>query len=114
VRRKDNWYRTDGTATKAKVAAPAHPSVEPASLPRWGDDPRKTAAFNRTVSGVIDYLCTSEAHQILEDAPNPVVACDGGRGYCPAGAAEGHDWRATGGRTLATVREWMGRLVTVG
>jgi len=66
------------------------------------------------MSGVIDYLCASQEHQVPEDAPSPVIAYDGGRGYCPAGAAAGHDWRATGGRTLATVREWMGRLVTVG
>jgi hypothetical protein len=78
-------------------------------MTRW-----KVPAFNRSVSGVIDYLCTSEAHQVPEDAPNPVIPCDWGRGYCPAGAAEGHDWRATGGRTLTTVREWMGRLVPAG
>ncbi len=61
------------------------------------------------MAAVIDYLCASEQHQVSEDAANPVISFDGGRGYCPAGAALGHDWRATGGRTLATVREWMGR-----
>jgi len=73
--------------------------------------PLETPEFNRAVGGVIDYLCASEEHQVQEDAPSPVIACDGGRGYCPAGAVTGHDWRATGGRTLATVREWMGRSV---
>ncbi len=66
------------------------------------------------MSGVIDYLCASQEHLVAEDAASPVIRYDGGWGYCPAGAADGHDWRATGGRTLATVREWMGRLVTVG
>jgi hypothetical protein len=61
------------------------------------------------VTGVIDYLCASEAHRVPVDAVSPVIAFDAGRGYCPAGASDGHDWRATGGRTLATVREWMGR-----
>ena len=61
------------------------------------------------MSLVIEYLCASEAHQSPDDALNPLIMHDGGCGYCPAGAAEGHDWRATGGKTLATVREWMGR-----
>lgn len=68
-------------------------------------------AFNCAVTGVIDYLCASVAHHVEVDAASPVIAFDAGRGYCPAGASEGHDWRATGGRTLATVREWMGRTV---
>ena len=108
-----NWYCTDVTATNAKATNTPRRQPKSTSLPRWSDDSQETPAFNRTVSGVIDYLCTSEAHQVPEDAPSPVIACEGGRGYCPAGAAEGHDWRATGGRTLTTVREWMGRLVTV-
>lgn len=58
---------------------------------------------------VVEYLCASPAHQLPEEVPNPLVACGGSHGYCPAGAETGHDWRATGGRTLATVREWMGR-----
>lgn len=61
------------------------------------------------MSAVIEHLCVSEQHQVPEDAPNPVVAYAGAWGYCPAGAADGHEWRATGGRTLATVREWMRR-----
>jgi hypothetical protein len=67
------------------------------------------ANFNCAVTGVIDYLCASEAHRVPVDAASPVIAFEAGRGYCPAGASDGHDWRATGGRTLATVREWMGR-----
>ena len=67
--------------------------------------------LNRTVSGVIDYLCASDEHQVPDDADDPLVRHDGAWGYCPAAAVTGHDWRATGGRTLATVREWMGRPV---
>lgn len=73
-----------------------------------------SSEFNAAVTGVIDYLCASEAHHVPVDAASPVIVFDGGRGYCPAGASEEHDWRATGGRTLATVREWMGRSVTAG
>jgi hypothetical protein len=69
--------------------------------------------FNCAVTPVIDHLCASEEHQVPEDAPRPVMAYEGGWGYCPAGAVAGHDWRATGGRTLATVREWMGRPVVI-
>ena len=69
--------------------------------------------FNCAVTPVIDHLCASEEHQVPEDAPRPVMAYEGGWGYCPAGAVTGHDWRATGGRTLATVREWMGRPVVI-
>jgi len=65
------------------------------------------------MAAVIDYLCIRPDHQLPEDAAAPVVVCDAGRGYCPAGGAEGHEWRATGGRTLATVRDWMRRPVTV-
>jgi hypothetical protein len=72
-----------------------------------------TLGIHCVVTGVIDYLCASEAHHLPEDAASPVIEFDGGRGYCPAGASEGHDWRATGGRMLATVREWMGRRATV-
>jgi hypothetical protein len=49
----------------------------------------------------------------VEDAETPVIVYADRWGYCPAGAADGHDWRATGGRTLATVREWLGRPITV-
>ncbi len=61
---------------------------------------------------VIEYLCASPEHQLAEDVTSPVVSCASAWGYCPAGVAEGHDWRATGGKTLATVREWLGRPVT--
>jgi hypothetical protein len=44
-----------------------------------------------------------------EDVANPVIRYAERWGYCPAGDAEEHDWRATGGRTLGTVREWLGR-----
>jgi hypothetical protein len=64
------------------------------------------------VSLVIEYLCASEEHDSTTDAPNPLIMHEGGCGYCPAGASEGHDWRATGGKTLTTVREWMGRAAT--
>jgi hypothetical protein len=58
---------------------------------------------------VIEYLCASPDHQLPQDAPSPVILDAGRWSYCPAGLADGHDWRATGGRTLATVREWLGR-----
>jgi hypothetical protein len=61
------------------------------------------------VTAAIDYLCVSEKHQVPEDAVNPVIRHDGGWGYCPAAAAAEHDWYASGGWTLATVREWMKR-----
>jgi hypothetical protein len=61
------------------------------------------------VNGVIEHLCARQEHQILEDVASPVIVYAGSWSYCPAGEADGHDWRATGGRTLATVREWMGR-----
>jgi hypothetical protein len=61
------------------------------------------------MSGVIEHLCASPEHQPAEDAASPVIIYANKWGYCPAGAADGHDWRATGGRTLATVREWLGR-----
>jgi hypothetical protein len=65
------------------------------------------------VSAIIEHLCASQAHQIPEDVADPVIGYAGSSAYCPAGAAEGHDWRATGGRTLATVREWLGRPATI-
>jgi len=65
------------------------------------------------VNAVIEHLCASQEHQVPEDVASPVIVCAGRWGYCPAGVAEGHDWRATGGRTLATVREWMGRPPTI-
>ena len=61
------------------------------------------------MNGIIEHLCAAAAHQPAEDAANPIVVYAGALGYCPAGAADGHDWRATGGRTLATVRDWLGR-----
>ena len=61
------------------------------------------------MNAVIEHLCASPAHQIPEDVESPVVIYAGRWAYCPAGAADGHDWRATGGKTLATVRDWMGR-----
>ena len=61
------------------------------------------------MSGVIEYLCASADHQPPEDAAEPVVVHAGCLAYCPLGAADGHDWRATGGKTLPTVREWLGR-----
>ena len=61
------------------------------------------------VNAVIEHLCASPEHQPLEDDASPVILYAGRWGYCPAGATDGHDWRATGGRTLGTVREWLGR-----
>jgi len=65
------------------------------------------------VNTVIEHLCASQEHQPPEDAATTVIRYADRWGYCPAGAADGHDWRATGGRTLATVREWLGRPAVV-
>lgn len=65
------------------------------------------------VNSVIEHLCAAQDHQPPEDAETPVIRYADRWAYCPAGAADGHDWRATGGRTLATVREWLGRPSTV-
>ena len=61
------------------------------------------------MKAVIEHLCASPAHQVPVDVSTPVIPYAGRWAYCPAGEAEGHDWRATGGKTLATVREWLGR-----
>jgi hypothetical protein len=61
------------------------------------------------VSAVIEHLCANPDHQVPEDVETPVVLYAGRWAYCPAGVATGHDWRATGGKTLATVRDWLGR-----
>lgn len=61
------------------------------------------------MNAVIEHLCASPAHQLPDDVESPIVIYAGRWAYCPAGVAEGHDWRATGGKTLATVRDWMGR-----
>jgi hypothetical protein len=58
---------------------------------------------------VIEYLCAHPAHQIAEDVADPITLYNGVGAYCPSGASADHDWRATGGRTLPTVREWLGR-----
>ena len=65
------------------------------------------------MNAVIEHLCANQEHQLPADVASPVIAYADRWGYCPAGVAEGHDWRATGGRTLATVREWLGRPPTV-
>jgi hypothetical protein len=64
------------------------------------------------VKRVIEYLCAHVDHQIAEDVANPVMEYAGVGAYCPSGRSaddEDHDWRPTGGRTLPTVREWLGR-----
>jgi hypothetical protein len=61
------------------------------------------------VNRVIEYVCAQADHQIAEDAASPVMIYLGVAAYCPFGSAGDHDWRATGGRTLSTVREWLGR-----
>lgn len=66
------------------------------------------------MNAVIEHLCASPAHQLPDDVESPIVTYAGRWAYCPAGVAEGHDWRATGGKTLATVRDWMGRPAAAG
>jgi hypothetical protein len=59
---------------------------------------------------VIEFLCAQVDHQIAEDVADPVMVHAGVGAYCPSGASsDDHDWRGTGGRTLPTVREWLGR-----
>jgi hypothetical protein len=65
--------------------------------------------LNQGVSDLIEHLCANPAHQPPEDVTSPVIMYADRWGYCPAGAVDGHDWRATGGHTLATVRDWLGR-----
>jgi hypothetical protein len=61
------------------------------------------------MSSVIEHVCASPEHQLPEDVADPVIRYAERSGYCPAGETDGQDWRATGGRTLGTVREWLGR-----
>lgn len=62
------------------------------------------------MQAVIEHLCANPVHQVPVDVENPVIQHAGRSAYCPLGReADGHDWRATGGKTLATVREWLGR-----
>ena len=77
-------------------------------LPRAGGDPA-TCPLSTSSVAVIEHLCAKPEHQLPQDVGSPVVLYAGAWGYCPAGATDDHDWRATGGRTLATVREWLGR-----
>ena len=70
---------------------------------------RHFSTFNGPVTGIIEHLCARPEHQPPEDVAEPVIVYAGALGYCPSGTAEGHDWRATGGRTLGTVRDWLGR-----
>ena len=58
---------------------------------------------------MIEHLCARPEHQLPQDVGSPIVLHYGAWAYCPAGSVNDHDWRATGGRTLATVREWLGR-----
>ena len=63
-------------------------------------------AMNR----VIEFLCAQVDHQIAQDVADPVMVHAGAGAYCPSGdSSDDHDWRGTGGRTLPTVREWLGR-----
>ena len=61
------------------------------------------------MSHVIEHLCATPEHQIPRDVADPLVKHAGTWGYCPAGRSDEHDWRETGGKTLTTVREWLGR-----
>jgi hypothetical protein len=70
---------------------------------------RRSARCSLPLVAVIEHLCAKPEHQLPQDVGSPIVMYAGAWGYCPAGAADDHDWRATGGRTLATVREWLGR-----
>jgi hypothetical protein len=62
-----------------------------------------------TGSNLIEYLCAELGHQLADDVGSPVIMYADRWGYCPAGATDGHDWRETGGKTLATVRVLLRR-----
>ncbi|HVR88496.1 MAG TPA: hypothetical protein VHG53_02995 [Candidatus Limnocylindria bacterium] len=64
-----------------------------------------------TVFNIIEHLCANPDHRPPEDVEHPFVLHAGKLAYCPSAAADDHDWRATGGKTLTTVREWLGRPV---
>ena len=70
--------------------------------------------FNGDVNNIMEHLCANPEHRPPEDVEQPFAIYAGRRAYCPLGAADGHDWRATGGKTLSTVREWLGRPVPAG
>jgi len=74
---------------------------------------RRPAQCPLRLVAVIEHLCAKPEHQLTQDVGSPVVLYAGAWAYCPAGATDDHDWRATGGRTLATVREWLGRPTVV-
>ena len=74
---------------------------------------RRPAQCPLRLVAVIEHLCAKPEHQLTQDVGSPVVLHAGAWAYCPAGATDDHDWRATGGRTLATVREWLGRPTVV-
>ncbi|HEV2010893.1 MAG TPA: hypothetical protein VGS17_07700 [Candidatus Limnocylindria bacterium] len=63
------------------------------------------------MSHVIEHLCAKAEHQIGRDVSDPLIRHAGTWGYCPAGLSDDddHDWRETGGKTLTTVRQWLGR-----
>lgn len=65
--------------------------------------------IDSTDSNLIEYLCAKPVHQVVEDVGSPVIMYADRWGYCPAGAVDGHDWRETGGKTLAKVRELLSR-----
>ncbi|HAF09984.1 MAG TPA: hypothetical protein DCK98_07890 [Chloroflexi bacterium] len=78
-------------------------------LPRPSEDGLAVPRSNTRVSHVIEHLCATPEHQIAHDVADPLVKHAGTWGYCPAGLSDAHDWRETGGKTLTTVREWLGR-----
>lgn len=78
-------------------------------LPRPSEGRPPAPRSNTRVSHVIEHLCATPEHQVAHDVTDPLVKHAGTWGYCPAGLADAHDWRETGGKTLTTVREWLGR-----
>ena len=61
------------------------------------------------MSRIIEYVCTNVEHWPPHDVESPFDTHAGTLGYCPMGVTGGHDWCATGGTTLPTVRDWLSR-----
>ena len=54
----------------------------------------------------VDYFCARPEHQAPE--PNDALTMHKDRwAYCAAGAAEPHDWKATGGMSLDYVKRFV-------
>jgi hypothetical protein len=56
----------------------------------------------------VEYFCSRPEHQGAE--PNDALTMHRDRwAYCPSGKSDGHDWRATGGKSLDEVKRFGAR-----